>query len=53
MDYGYTDCGNFGKSEIKIKNDTLITNSTRSSYRYAYYIKQKIPKEWLDYKPDY
>ena len=54
MSYTFFDGGQFRKSEIRMKGDTLV-----SFYKYGrdeylnYYKKVEVPKEWLNFEPDF
>jgi hypothetical protein len=41
------------RSYVEIKGDTLIITRKRDKLHIEYFIKQKIPKEWLIYKSDW
>lgn len=55
VDYGPVNCGSFSENEIIVKGDTLkISAGSNKGYRiWYYYIKKEVPKEWLDWKPDF
>jgi hypothetical protein len=54
MFYTLMDAGQFLKSGIRMKDDTLgFYFKNRQDEFLSYYKKIKVPKEWLDYDPDY
>ncbi|KZS41427.1 hypothetical protein AWE51_22250 [Aquimarina aggregata] len=54
MSYSTINCGSFSKQEFEVKGDTLIVKhgSNKGFRTWYYYVKHKVPKEWLDFKSD-
>lgn len=42
----------FYEEKLKIVNDTLLVEDTRNK-EYRIYIKKRVPKDWLNWKPDW
>ncbi|QFS29029.1 metallophosphoesterase family protein [Tenacibaculum mesophilum] len=54
MTYSIIDGGGFSQSEIRMKDDTLVIYSKNGKDEFfSYFKKMKVPREWLDWKPDY
>ena len=54
MFYTLMDAGQFLKSEIRMKGDTLGFYFKNGQDEFlGYYEKIKVPKEWLNFEPDY
>lgn len=54
MSYSPINCGSFSKNEIKIIRDTIMISagSNKGHRIWYYYVKHKVPKEWLNFEPD-
>lgn len=54
VQYSVGNAGSFSKIEIQMKQDTLITYKKVGLDKYKFYKEKiKVPKKWLDWKPDY
>ena len=54
MFYTLMDAGQFLKSEIRMKGDTLGFYFKNGQDEFlGYYEKIKVPKEWLNFEPDF